>query len=155
MLKKYCFSLFWFSSWLVVVALSWSWSWDWFLSLCENWCHKLACSGLLLLCLIAVVAAAVAVICYFRFRRRGALVDVEGSGSSLPLITSPSSVVGWLLAASESWSWLAGTGVVVVAAPTPGEGLGSTGLVSSLLGCSYENRTSPELPSSLFQCFYY
>ena len=120
-----------------------------------NRCRKLACSGLLLLCLIAVVAAAVAVICYFRFRRRGALVDVEGSGSSLPLITSPSSVVGWLLAASESWSWLAGTGVVVVAAPTPGEGLGSTGLVSSLLGCSYENRTSPELPSSLFQCFYY
>ena len=44
--------------------------------------------------------------------------------------------------------WLNGTGVVVVA-PTPGEGLGSTGLVSSLLGCSYENRTSPELPSSL------
>jgi len=51
--------------------------------------------------------------------------------------------------------WLNGTGVGVVAAPTPGEGLGSTGLVSSLLGCSYENRTSPELPSSLFQCFYY
>ena len=39
---------------------------------------------------------------FFRFRRRGTLVEVEGCGPLLSLISSSPSVVGWSLAASGS-----------------------------------------------------